>query len=109
MAPAATDTTAPAATTAAPGATTPAPLNPTPGVKPLAVVDGGKPADAGAVTIDGGVAPVPTPAIDGGAAPAPTPKLTIPTAIPGFDAGAFKPPPGFPTALPSGLIPPQKK
>lgn len=53
---------------------------------------------------DGGVAPKP----DGGAAPtaAPTSTFVIPTAIPGFDAGAWKPPAGFPSTLPT--FPPPK-
>ena len=58
------------------------------GVKPVAA-DGGKPADAG-VAADGGKA-----------APVPTPTFVIPTAIPGFDAGGFKPPAGFPSTIPS--------
>jgi hypothetical protein len=104
--------TAPAATeTAPPPTATAAPLTPPgPGVKPATPgvpapgVDAGKPGDAGA----------PAPAGDAGApgdagVPAPRPTLTIPTAIPGFDAGAFKPPPGFPTAIPSGLLPPPPK
>jgi hypothetical protein len=98
------------ATTAAPGTpappvTTVAPLGgavPTPaggakvtdGGKPVAT-DGGAATDAGAVTADGGKA-----------APAPTPTFTIPTAIPGFDAGAFKPPPGFPSTIPTFPQPP---
>lgn len=52
---------------------------------------------------DGGVAPKP----DGGAAPAATPTFQIPTAIPGFDAGAWKPPAGFPSTLPT--FPPPKQ
>ncbi|MDB4947267.1 MAG: hypothetical protein JWP97_6801, partial [Labilithrix sp.] len=57
-----------------------------------------KPAGGGAATDAGAAA-------DGGkAAPVPTPTFQLPTAlptIPGFDAGAFKPPPGFPTTLPT--------
>lgn len=109
---------APAATTAAPaiatapaapvavGVTPVAPLGgavaPTPaaGVKPVAAVDGGKPVDGGAAAVDGGKT-----------APTPTPTFAIPTAIPGFDAGGFKPPAGFPTAIPSTLptFPPPPK
>jgi len=70
--------------TAAPGTT-----------KPL--TDGGKPADAGAVVVTDA----------GKTAPTPTPTFTFPTAIPGFDAGGFKPPPGFPTTLPT--FPPPAK
>ncbi|AKU95884.1 hypothetical protein AKJ09_02548 [Labilithrix luteola] len=72
---------APAVTTAAPGATHTA--------APVVVADAGKAADAAA------------PADAGNAAPVPTPTLQIPTSIPGFDAGAFKPPAGFPTTLPT--------
>lgn len=97
-APAAPDTgNAAAATPVAPlgghVATTPAG-----GVKPAAA-DGGKPADGGA-------------AGDGGKpAPVPTPTFAIPTAIPGFDAGGFKPPAGFPSTFPSTLptFPPPAK
>ena len=60
------------------------------------VTDGGKPVDAGAVVVTDA----------GKTAPTPTPTFTIPTAIPGFDAGAFKPPPGFPTTLPTFPPPP---
>ena len=63
------------------------------------VTDGGKPVDAGAVVVTDA----------GKTAPTPTPTFTIPTAIPGFDAGAFKPPPGFPTTLPTFPPPPPAK
>ena len=93
----------PAVTPVAPlGAAAPVPPG---GAKPAAVTDGGKPAaaaDAAAPAGDGGK-PVP--------GTAPTPTLTFPTAIPGFDAGGFKPPPGFPSSIPSTLPtfpPPQK-
>lgn len=87
----------------APGAA-PAPAAPAapaaPGVKPVAV-------DAGKVAVvDAGAAK------DAGkAAPAPTPTFAIPTAIPGFDAGAFKPPAGFPSTIPTTLptFPPPAK
>jgi hypothetical protein len=74
------------------------PAQPAGGVKPaVAVTDGGKPV----AVADAGAAPV---AADGGkAAPVPTPTFTIPTAIPGFDAGGFKPPAGFPSTLPTTL------
>lgn len=115
VAPVATPTT-PAATTAAPGAPTPvetsAPLGATPGQPAVAPAQPGapataKPADAGAVAVtDGGVK-------TDAAAPAatPTPTFAIPTAIPGFDAGGFKPPAGFPSTIPTTLPtfpPPQK-
>jgi len=94
----------PKAAAAAAAATMPvAPLGAvtvTPGggaVKPVAATDGGKPADAGAVVVTDG----------GKTAPTPTPTFVIPTAIPGFDAGGFKPPPGFPTAIPT--FPPPAK
>jgi hypothetical protein len=66
-------------------------------VKPVG--DAGKPVatDAGAVAADGGKA---------APAPAPTPTFTIPTAIPGFDAGGFKPPAGFPSTIPTFPQPP---
>ena len=56
--------------------------------------------DAGAAATDAGKA-----------APAPTPTFTIPTAIPGFDAGGFKPPAGFPSTIPTTLptFPPPAK
>lgn len=107
--PVAPATTAVAPATAAtpdPAATPVAPLGgavaPTPAaggtVKPAgtatAVVDAGKPAAA-----TDAAAPAPT--------AAPTPTFTIPTAIPGFDAGAFKPPPGFPSTLPTFPPPPK--
>jgi hypothetical protein len=83
-----------------------APLSPAvpgaPGVavKP-AVTDGGK-----VVATDAGAA-----ADGGNVAPAPTPVFTIPTAIPGFDAGAFKPPPGLPSTIPTTFptVPPPAK
>ena len=89
--------------TPAPPVTTVAPLGgavapPAGGVHPAG--DGGKPAaaDAGAAADGGKPAP--------GTAPAPTPTFAIPTAIPGFDAGAFKPPPGFPSTIPTFPQPP---
>ena len=104
VAPPAASPAAVAPADAAAAATTPvAPLGAvtvTPGggaVKPVAVTDGGKPADAGAVVVTDG----------GKTAPTPTPTFVIPTAIPGFDAGGFKPPPGFPTAIPT--FPPPAK
>lgn len=102
--PIAPTTAAPAVPDTATPAVTPlgGAVAPTPGTKPVAVVDGGKPADAGAVVIaDAG-----TLADGGKAAPVPTPTFTIPTSFPGFDAGAFKPPPGFPSTLPT-FPPPQ--
>jgi hypothetical protein len=89
----------PAAAPTAPVAPLGGPVTPTPGAKPVAAVDGGKPAADAGVT-DGGKAP-----------PAPTPTFAIPTSIPGFDAGAFKPPPGFPTSIPTTLptFPPPAK
>ncbi len=112
-APAVTPPVTPAAADPAPAATPVAPLGaaaPTPagGAKSL---DGGKPADGGTVALDGGK-PVDAGAVDGGkTAPTPTPAFTIPTAIPGFDAGAFKPPAGFPSTLPTTLptFPPPAK
>jgi hypothetical protein len=98
-------TAAPAATTpAAPTAAAPA----DPGtVAPLGATSA-TPAAPGHPTAtahtDGGKT---APAADGGTAPAPTPTFTIP-AIPGFDAGGFKPPPGFPSTLPT-FPPPQQK
>jgi len=100
---------APVAPAVDPGATAPAtgvvPVAPLGGggVAPVApgtgkpISDGGKAADAGAVVVTDA----------GKAAPTPTPTFTIPTSIPGFDAGGFKPPPGFPTALPT--FPPPAK
>jgi hypothetical protein len=92
---AAPGTPAPPVTTVAPlgGAVAPAPG--AGGVKPAG--DAGKPAATagGAAAADGGKT-----------APAPTPTFTIPTAIPGFDAGAFKPPPGFPSTIPTFPQPP---
>lgn len=97
---------APAATTAAAAEPAPAvpvvapvaplggPVAPTPGVVKPVAGDAGKPADAGAA------------ADAGKTAPTPTPVFTIPTAIPGFDAAAFKPPPGFPSTLPTFPPPP---
>ena len=87
-APAAPDTgNAAAATPVAPlGATHPVAAG---GVKP-ASADGGKAGDSGVAAGDGGKA-----------APVPTPTFVIPTAIPGFDAGGFKPPAGFPSTIPS--------
>ena len=43
--------------------------------------------------------------------PVPTPTFAIPTAIPGFDAGGFKPPAGFPSTIPTTLptFPPPAK
>ena len=72
-----------------------APLNPAapgaPGVAVKPATDGGR-----VVATDAGVA------ADGGkVAPAPTPVFTFPTAIPGFDAGGFKPPPGLPSTIPT--------
>jgi hypothetical protein len=104
VAPAAPDTgNAAAATPVAPlGAA--APVAPAAGgVKPAVATDGGKPvavADAGPAVTDGGKA-----------APAPTPTFAIPTAIPGFDAGGFKPPAGFPSTIPTTLptFPPPAK
>jgi hypothetical protein len=45
----------------------------------------------------------------GSAIPTPTPKVNFPTipAIPGFDAGAFKLPAGFPTTIPTIPTPPK--
>jgi hypothetical protein len=104
--------TAAAATETAPAAVAPvAPLGaavtPTPAaggtatVKPVATDAGG----AVVVTDAGAVADA------GKAAPAPTPTFQIPTAIPGFDAGAFKPPAGFPSTIPTTFptIPPPPK
>lgn len=106
---------APPATPAAPGAPAvdPGAAAPATGVAPVAplgggvapvatgtvkpITDGGKPADAGAVVVTDA----------GKAAPTPTPTFQIPTSIPGFDAGGFKPPPGFPTTLPT--FPPPAK
>jgi hypothetical protein len=88
-------TTAPATTDTAPAplGTTTTTVAPTPG-HPTVVTDAGKPtADAG-------------PAADGGAKP-PTPTPTLPT-IPGFDAGGFKPPQGFPSTIPTWPPPPAK-
>ena len=66
------------------------------GGKPVGVVDGGKAADGGVAAVDAGG--------DGGkTAPVPTPTFVIPTAIPGFDAGGFKPPAGFPSTIPTTL------
>jgi hypothetical protein len=87
----------PVNTVAALGSTTAAPVQPGQPGHPVATPDGGARPDAGKTT----------PAGDGGTAPAPTPTFTVPT-IPGFDAGGFKPPPGFPTALPTFPPPPQK-
>jgi len=99
---------APAAPAADPNAAAPAtgvaPVAPLGGgvVTPVApgtakpVTDAGKPADAGAVVVTDAGTPTPTP----------PPAFTFPTAIPGFDAGAFKPPPGFPTTLPTFPPPP---
>lgn len=113
-APATAAPTDPAAAAAAAAATTPVaplggPVATTPaagGVKPVAVTDGGKPVEAGAAVVtDAGVA------ADGGkVAPAPTPTFQIPTAIPGFDAGGFKPPAGFPSTIPTAFptVPPPK-
>jgi len=112
--PVATPTT-PAATTAAPGAPTPVETSAPLGATPATAVAPGqpgvpstaKPADAGAVAVtDGGVK-------TDAAAPAatPTPTFAIPTAIPGFDAGGFKPPAGFPSTIPTTLptFPPPAK
>jgi hypothetical protein len=106
-----TATAEPAAVDAAAAATataTAAPLGhgpTTPTVHPVAIVDAGQAVDAGAApasVVDAGAAPVAV--VDAGTAPpAPTPTLQIPTAFRRFDAGAFRPPPGFPTALPSGF------
>ena len=103
---------APPATTATPPATPEAP----PGVAPVAPLGAVAPGHPGGVKPagDAGKAADGGPAADGGkTAPgtAPTPTLTIPTAIPGFDAGAFKPPPGFPSTFPSTLptFPPPPK
>jgi hypothetical protein len=92
----------------APGVAPVAPLGavtvtPAGAVKPVAVTDGGKPAEAGAAVVDAGDA--------GKTAPTPTPTFTIPTAIPGFDAGGFKPPAGFPSTIPTTLptFPPPPK
>lgn len=107
--------TAPATTAAAPGAPAPIETSAPLGATPAATVVPGqpgvpataKPADAGAVAVtDGGVK-------TDAAAPAatPTPTFAIPTAIPGFDAGGFKPPAGFPSTIPTTLPtfpPPQK-
>lgn len=98
-------TVTPAATTAAPTATptptettppTVAPLNPGTATTPTPAHPGTAPAK---------------PAGDGGktAPTAPMPTFTIPSAIPGFDAGAFKPPPGFPSTLPTFPPPPANK
>lgn len=106
--PVAPATTAPVATapTPDPGTAPVAPLGgavaPTPaagGVKPAVTADAGKPAvaDAAAPADAGKTAPAPTP----------TPTFTFPTAIPGFDAGGFKPPPGFPSTLPTFPPPPK--
>ncbi len=85
---------------------TTAPTEPTP-VAPLGATSAhpGAPGAPGTAHADGGKT---APAADGGTAPAPTPTFTIPTAIPGFDAGGFKPPPGFPSTLPT-FPPPQQK
>ena len=75
--------TAPAATPAPPS--TDVPLLGKPGTTPTGTVVV-KPTDGGVKPTDGGTAPA-------------QPGLVIPT-IPGFDAGGFKPPAGFPTAIP---------
>jgi hypothetical protein len=93
--PAATDTSTAAPTVAPLGSTPAAPA--TPG-KPGTPV---KPGDGGAAPATDGGKPSP--------GTAPTPTLTIPTAIPGFDAGGFKPPPGFPSSLPTFPPPPATK
>jgi hypothetical protein len=100
--PVATATATAPVTAAQPTATVP--TQPTP-VAPLGATTA-TPATPGhpAVTDGGKTAP----AADGGTAPAPTPTFVVPTAIPGFDAGGFKPPPGFPTAIPT-FPPPQQK
>ena len=96
-------------------ATTAAPATPAPPVTTVAPLGGAAPPPAGGAKLDGGkaVAADGGAATDGGAAgdagkaaPAPTPTFTIPTAIPGFDAGAFKPPPGFPSTIPTFPQPP---
>jgi hypothetical protein len=91
-------------------ATTAAPGTPAPPVTTVAPLGGAVPTPAGGVKVTDGGKPVATDAgaaTDGGkAAPAPTPTFTIPTAIPGFDAGAFKPPPGFPSTIPTFPQPP---
>jgi hypothetical protein len=91
---------------AAPGVITVPPLGtvahgPTaPGVRPVG--DAGRSAEAGAaVVVDAGTSDA------GKAAPVPTPTFAIPTAFPGFDAGGLKPPPGFPSTLPT--FPPPTK
>ena len=68
-----------------------------PGTKPAA-------ADGGTAIADGGKAAPAAPGV-------PTPTFVIPTAIPGFDAGAFKPPAGFPSTIPTTLptFPPPSK
>jgi len=83
------------------GAVAPTPAG---GVRPVAAVDAGKPADAGVAAIDAG-------GDAGKTAPVPTPTFAIPTAIPGFDAGGFKPPAGFPSTIPTTLptFPPPPK
>jgi hypothetical protein len=102
------------AVTTPPG--TPLPTAAVPTVAPVAPLGGGaapgpaavRLADGGALRIDGGAAAtVDAGAIrapDGGVTPAPTPTpggMKVPT-FP-FDAGAFKPPPGFtiPTTIPT--------
>ncbi len=102
--PVAPATTAATPATPDPAATPVAPLGggvaPTPGgVRPAVAGDAGKPAVAAdaAAPADGGKT---TPTA------APTPTFQIPTAIPGFDASAFKPPPGFPSTLPTFPPPP---
>lgn len=65
--------------------------------------DAGAPkADAGAPVADAGAAPAPKP--DAGI-PTPVPTIPIPT-IPGFDAGAWKPPGSF--TIPRGFSTPPK-
>lgn len=94
----ATATATAAATDTATAAPTATPLTATASVAPTATTTAVPTAKH-----DGGVAPK----TDGGAAPAATPTFQIPTAIPGFDAGAWKPPAGFPSTLPT--FPPPKQ
>ncbi len=103
--------TPPSLTTAVPPTTPVAPLgaakaSPATGSPRPVVVAGGKPADGGPAGATEALA------ADGGkTAPVPTPVFQIPTAIPGFDAGAFKLPPGFPSTIPTAfptLAPPAK-
>jgi hypothetical protein len=97
-----------AAPTPTPGSTDPGPVNP---VAPLGATTAtpavpGHPVAAGDAAAPKATDAGKAPAADGGTAPAPTPTFVVPT-IPGFDAGGFKPPPGFPTAIPT-FPPPQK-